>query len=216
MQGELFCGMEKNIRHTEELEEEQPIEKSSVFDRFQITLSFDKVVISTISLVVLLTITFAMGVEKGKQKAAQASAALKAESSEKVVIQQEWSQTSETQDSSDFDSTQQNDSTPVEATDSYETVASTITPTVPVIPQATEAENKRYRIQLVTYLKRSAAQRTSDQLQKKGYDSYVKQSGKYFVLNVGPFIGKQDAEQVLPRLRKELGLNKEGIVRNFS
>lgn len=242
MQGELFHGMEKNIRHTEELEDEKPVDRTSMFERFQFNLTFDKLVIGSISMVVLLAVTFAVGVERGKQKMVQANAKSGIESSSSPVIQQEWSaKTSETQTAAQTNT----ENIPVETTTDFTSFgepAETTTNTAATYPQdltpqsnpsvaqdtkttvkkqdqvktvkkAIENQNKKYTIRLASYIKQAAAKSTADRLKKKGYQTYVKQSGKYFVLNVGRFSEKQSAQDTLLRLRKELKVGNEGIVR---
>ncbi|GEM_PF-2865251 len=242
MQGELFHGMEKNIRHSEEFEDEKPVEKSSIFERLQFTLTFDKMVIASISMVVLLAITFAMGVERGKQKAAQIAAQTSGELAGKTIIQQEWSarsqestdpssgttlvseSTESSVPSSDFDSMNglvsastslDQTSTAIQPHDlspqAKKLTDATMSPSA-VSKKAIDAQNKKYTVRLASYLKKTQANSAADRLKKKGYDTFVKQSGKYFVLNVGRFDAKQAAQDTLGRLRKELKMPKEGFV----
>ncbi|MBI4398270.1 MAG: SPOR domain-containing protein [Candidatus Omnitrophica bacterium] len=235
--------MEKNIRHTEEFEEERLEEKSSVFERFQLTLTFDKMVIASISMVVLLAITFAMGVERGKQKAIE-SALRASQDSGKTVIQQEWSTNAvssastesettalvsealqATETSSTFALSDAESQLPMESVGLVETQPVTnsfSTNPGDLTPQAAAKKNSgskkenipggAYTVRLASYVKPDPAKNTADRLKKKGYETFVKQSGKYYVLNVGRFGGKQAAQETLGRLRKELGLPKEGFV----
>lgn len=249
MQGELFHGMEKNIRHTEELEDEKPVDRTSMFERFQFNLTFDKLVIASISMVVLLAVTFAVGVERGKQKMVQANAKSGIESTSGPVIQQEWSaKTTTTQAPAQTDaSSTSTDTTGTSAettTDftSFGEPAETTANSAAVYPQdlapqantsvardtksevkkeeqaktakkAIENQNKKYTIRLASYIKQAAAKSTADRLKKKGYQATVKQSGKYYILNVGRFSEKQSAQDTLLRLRKDLKVGNEGIVR---
>ena len=249
MQGELFHGMEKNIRHTEEMEDEKPVDRTSMFERFQFNLTFDKLVIASISMVVLLAVTFAVGVERGKQKMIQANAKSGIESTSTPVIQQEWSaKTTETQTAAQVNTTSASmdaENVPVETTTDFTSFgepAETTGNSAAIYPQdlapqsnpsvaqdtkttvkkqdqvktvkkAIENQNKKYTIRLASYIKQTAAKSTADRLKKKGYQTYVKQSGKYFVLNVGRFSEKQSAQDTLLRLRKELKVGNEGIVR---
>ncbi|MBI4970960.1 MAG: SPOR domain-containing protein [Candidatus Omnitrophica bacterium] len=241
--------MEKNIRHTEELEDEKPIERTSVFERFQFNVTFDKLVIASISMVVLLAVTFAVGVERGKQKVIQANAKLAAESSTKTVIQQEWSaKTPETQTSAQTDTTVSNEvsqtSTETDGTSSFgepnsetqnsaamypQDLAPQVNPSVAqdtkskmkkqdqakTVKKSIENQNKKYTIRVASYIKQAAAKSTADKLKKKGYQTFVKQSGKYFVLNVGRFSEKQSAQDTLLRLRRELRVANEGVIRTL-
>jgi len=247
MQGELFHGMEKNLRHTEELEDEKPVERTSYFEKIQLTLSFDKIVIISISMVVVLAVTFAMGVEKGKQKAMKLNAQAANGVQTNTIIQQEWSskntdvkqeEAGDTTLSSESVATESESGTSVldEMRESKNSLA--ITPedfsqrssslklaekkqAAPVVDQtkalkkSADDQNKRYTIRLASYLKQAPAKSTATKLNKKGYETFVKQSGKYFVLNVGRFSGKNDAQQTLTRLRKELGIGKEGFIRTI-
>jgi len=247
MQGELFHGMEKNIRHTEELEDEKPIDRTSMFERFQFNFTFDKLVIASISMVVLLSVTFAVGVERGKQKMVQVNTKSGIESSSSPVIQQEWSaKTSETQTSAQTNTSSTDaGNVPVETTTDFtsfgepaETTGSAsavypqdLTPQsnpsvaqdtkttvkkqdqAKTVKKAIENQNKKYTIRLASYIKQAQAKSTADRLKKKGYQTTVKQIGKYFVLNVGRFSEKQSAQDTLLRLRKELRVGNEGIVR---
>ena len=216
MQGELFREIERNIRHTEELEEDRPVEKESAYERFQLTLTFDKLVITSIALVVLLAVTFALGVEKGKQKAVRADAVTFVKESTKPVIEQEWTSKSEAQSSSVTVSPLVPETSELVNENIVNENGNAIKESIPAVAPMTQKQAMEYTIRLASYVNRNPAQHTAEKLKKKGYVTEVRQSGKYFVLNVGRFTAKQSAEDVLIRLRKELGLASDGLVRSIS
>jgi len=226
MQDDLFgSNPSKIIRNTQSFDEPEVQEKSSLFDSIQITLSFDKLVISGISLVVLFAVTFALGVEKGKHKLAEYDLNNFAPTEQTQMIEQEWTSdnTAEVQTGitpQEGAAIEVNPKTPellsAESTDKAEVaVEAKIDKSSLYRPVELISSNPQFIIQLVTYVTDSAAERTATSLAKKGYDAFVKKSGKYFVLNVGPFQGKNDAKAVLTQLRKDLSLKNDGFVRSL-
>ncbi len=225
MQGDLFFDSKHNINDLRPFQAEDDSSNSSFFDRIQFTMTFDKIVIMSISLMVLFSVTFALGVEKGKLKAveiAKTDLSRNLNSSE-PLIQQEW--TREDQVVRVEPKTKKQEKALEAGANTETTEESPIIRTEEIVQEnATLTQNqlikieqqKRYAIQLVTYVSDTAAGRTAKKLTSKGYDAFIKQSGKYFVLNVGPFSGKNDADAVLTQLRKDLKLNNDGFVRSFS
>ena len=68
-----------------------------------------------------------------------------------------------------------------------------------------EENNKRYVIQVASYLKESMAEREKRYLKKKGLSAEVSKKGKYLVLYVGEFNTRENAEKMKTSLRKRYG-----------
>ena len=68
-----------------------------------------------------------------------------------------------------------------------------------------EENNKRYVIQVASYLKESIAEKEKQYLKKKGLSAEVSKKGKYLVLYVGKFNTKENAEKIKTSLEKRYG-----------
>ena len=80
--------------------------------------------------------------------------------------------------------------------------------------QAPGASNgQSYVIQTITYLKPELAQKETDTLRSQGYQSYMSQSGKYYVVYVGFYLSEVEAKGKLKDLKQTY---KDSFIKKIS
>ena len=62
--------------------------------------------------------------------------------------------------------------------------------------------NRKYMIQLASYLKENLAKKEKQYLKNEGFSAEISKKGEYLVLYVGGFATKEDAEKIKTSLRK--------------
>jgi hypothetical protein len=62
---------------------------------------------------------------------------------------------------------------------------------------------QNYTIQVASYMNRISAQKDAEALKKKGLSTTVLSKGKFSVVCVGSFMNREEAETLLPRLKKQ-------------
>jgi len=151
-------------------------------NRHMISLPSDMLILGGVALVLLLILSFSLGVERGKKIASVIPIAkeknierledtIKA-SPEKLVEEQK-----------------------------KDVVQSSTTPSKKEI-KASE-EKIGYKIQVATFYKENTASKAAKSLQKQGYPASVVKKGKFVVIYVGDFDNKAKAKQILQSLRKQ-------------
>jgi Sporulation related domain. len=173
-QFELFNGQVKEVR-------------SSAFPGIQsfinINLTWEKVILLFIFCLMLAIMSFSLGVEKGKRSfsSQNTSVALQVKSipAVKPVILE-------------------NKPAATKAIVPQANVAS-------LPPKQSNDSNtviKKYTVQIASLQNSAAVQREVERLKKSGYEIWVKQSGKYYILCVGRFSSNDEAKTYQRNLQK--------------
>ena len=69
-------------------------------------------------------------------------------------------------------------------------------------PNKNNRNNRKYIIQLASYLKENLAKKEKQYLKNEGFSAEISKKGEYLVLYVGGFATKEDAEKIKTSLRK--------------
>lgn len=72
----------------------------------------------------------------------------------------------------------------------------------PKVKAAEAASNKRYLIQVASYLTQDKAKEEAKKLEDQGFPTKIEQKGKYVVIFVGEFNDREVAEENMQQLRK--------------
>lgn len=168
------------------------------------TISYEAAALWGIVFIIILVITFAMGVNRGRliysQKQGVSSAIVSSLPSPAPTA---LTDTNRSQGS-------------VEQQKAKEPVFRPLAPvsTTSPAPKAVKAPSvlESYTIQLVTYTSPNTARQACEGLKQKGYSPFVIISGKYYQVCVGNYKSRADAEKDLPTLNK---LYKGSLVRKF-
>lgn len=68
---------------------------------------------------------------------------------------------------------------------------------------AKPASPKSYSIRIATYLNKESCQKDVDKIKKSGFPAYLAQSGKFFVINVGDYAEKNQADAAFSVLKNK-------------
>lgn len=69
-------------------------------------------------------------------------------------------------------------------------------------PFPQDASNNNYTIQVASYKSRASAEKEAEALKKRGLSPLVLAKDKYIVVCVGEFFSKENAQSLLPKLKK--------------
>ena len=197
MQTELF-----DLPSPRTLSEESPAPKTSFLEKNFITLRLDQMIGVSLVFLVFFVLTFSWGVEKGKrtshdsQVIRSVSAVLPAvepSRSELPVVAQ---------------------AAPLRF--SGEAVPKEVPITVADLPKPVAKVTKpdgKFTIQHATYITQTAADREIQKLAKRGYSSFVIPSGKHMQVCIAAFQSRDDASQLLKKLRGEKLVSGDAYVR---
>lgn len=80
--------------------------------------------------------------------------------------------------------------------------------TVPILVQEveTKAEEERleaYAVQLITYKHEEYANKELAKLRRNGFEPFVVRSGRFFVINIGPYKNKDEALTILKEFKRQ-------------
>jgi len=142
----------------------QPKGKAYIFQ-----LSVERIVFLFIGLILILAVSFCLGVERGKR----------------IV----------------------NVVKPVAAVPESSVVAAKSTPKTNITTKmpATKRKGIIYTVRTASYVNKKSAADETAKLRQIGFPAYVKTSGKYYVICVGDYMDKKQADAVLPALRNRYG-----------
>ena len=197
MQTELF-----DLPSPRTLSEEPAVSKTSFLEKTFITLRLDQMIGVTLVFLVLFVLTFSWGVEKGK-KTLRESQVLRPVSAAIPV--------------SEFSTNTA--SAVVKATSlnfAGESIPKEVPITVAELPQPVAKVAKpdgKFTIQHVTYITQSAADREIQKLAKMGYSSFVIPSGKHRQVCIAAFQSRDEASQLLKKLRAQGLVSGDAYVR---
>ena len=84
----------------------------------------------------------------------------------------------------------------------------TANPEKPTIRQQAEKpspleQKRKFAIQLIAYAKKDRALKQIEKLKEIGYRSFMDQSGKFFLVSIGPYVNREDAKQTLKRIKSK-------------
>jgi cell division septation protein DedD len=197
MQTELF-----DLPSPRTLSEETPASKPSFLEKTFVTLRLDQAIGLALILLVFYVLIFSWGFEKGKKTSRESQvirpasvASLSSDVSTVVVV-------------------------PVVTTPPLAVINESVSKEAPItvaeLPKPVAKVGRpegKYTIQHVTYITQSAADREIQKLAKSGYTSFVIPSGKHLQVCIAAFQSRQEASQLLKRLRAERLVSGDAYVR---
>ncbi len=177
-------------------------------------LSLDKIILSSVVIVLLLTLTFSIGVEKGKKITS---------GNNKDIDGNYINQTSKTisEINEDLDINIKNkpyslddnsflkeiaDNTPIKtklSNEQNESIAVQSKTEISLNIAKKDINKVSYSIQVASFLKENSARQEADELKKQGYPVSLIKKGKYVVVYVGNFKNEIDAKNRMNLLKKK-------------
>ncbi|UCG35605.1 MAG: SPOR domain-containing protein [Candidatus Omnitrophota bacterium] len=158
-----------------------------------ITLPLDTLVLLSVVIVLLLVIAFSLGVERGR-KIAKVVEEEKISEPAMLALATETSRAPKKQKGKDKEEFMEISLAPKKGTK----VAQPMRRLIKTRP----GEEKRYLIQVASYLTKKAAEQEAAKLKEKGHPVKIQQKGRYVVLFVGEFDNRREAEDNLKILKK--------------
>ena len=142
-----------------------------------VSLSAERMVFVSIGIIMLLVVSFALGVEKGKTiSAAKETTAVPVQ-----AVQQRTAATNVT----------------------VQRTAVTNTTVRPVVQVKSAADNgKPYMVVAASYLKEPSAIQEVNRLKGNGLEAFVYRSGPYYLVCVGSFTNRESAQKILNKVRQ--------------
>ncbi len=174
-----------------------------------LTLSLENLVIATIGVLMVVVLSFSLGVEKGKKVVLSNSSVMPVILTAPVNGKPASSASSQAAPAS---------KDPGVSADPSETMSQEIArqdkrgEKTPALIKDDEMLPSGYTIQVASFKKDEFAQKEAVLLQKKGYQIFVVSKGKYSIVCVGKYSNKDDAKVTLNRLQKTY---KDLIVRRL-
>ena len=155
-------------------------------NRHRINLPLDMLILASVALVLLLILSFSLGVERGKRIAS-------------VIPIEKESKLEKVEDIiRDL---------PVEELGGQKEKVLQITPPPSESVQEAAAEKTtdqiHYKIQVATFYKENTANKAVKSLQEEGYPASIAKKGKFVVVYVGNFDNKAKAKEILQSLKKK-------------
>jgi len=157
-----------------------------------ITLPLDTLVLLSVVIVLLLVIAFSLGVERGR-KIAKVTEEEKISEPAMLALAPETSPSIKKEEGKE------------------EFMEITLPPTkedakviqpISKLVEMRRAEDKKYLIQVASYLTKKAAEQEAEKLKEKGHSVKIEQKGRYIVLFVGEFDSRQKAEDSMQILKQ--------------
>jgi cell division septation protein DedD len=177
-----------------------------------VLISKDKLYLSLVGIILLLVITFSLGVERGKKVALTTRKQILHELQLIETATADAIKVAPPQGSTAVEIVTET-TIPVSPRSSVIAAQSEVAQTVPTVPAvapkpedkpvAVKPQQGNYTIQLASYGKNSYAQAEADRLIKEGYQAFVVQKGKYVILCAGRFATSAVAQETRTRLRKK-------------
>lgn len=155
--------------------------------RATITVSYENLVFGSILLLLTIVVLFTLGVEKGKRMGLGAASRLGLGVKTPIVASTTTPEVEVDTVTSTVSVSNEEATAPVQDTE----------------PIAKETSVERYAIQLITYTNEGYARKELDKLRKQGVECFVVHSGKFFVINVGPYPNKEKALSILKEFKSQ-------------
>lgn len=167
-------------------------------ERWKITIPLDTLTLTGLAIVLLLILSFSLGVEKGRKTAYYHLAEKK---DQELAQKLPETEAIEKEGSEDVKELEKN-------TLGKDIIDSSDTKTV----DEAGIEKGKYYIQVASFIKDEAAKREAKNLESAGYSALVLKKGKYMAVYVGGFESSQEARKRLKILNKKY---KDCIVRRL-
>lgn len=148
---------------------------------FGITLSLERAIFISITIIMMMVVIYALGVERGKVLGRRLSASWPRQAqmlAPAVTIALPAKPTAQPIAAQGF--TSPKDKTTIQ-------------------PQAKDGS---YTIVAATFSNKDAAQTEAERLKKNGFDAYLAKSDSYFQVRIGAYLSKEIGQKVLVRVRK--------------
>ena len=169
--------------------------------RQRVAMHLDTLILLSVVAVLLLTFSYSLGVERGKN-ITLASLGLPATSQSQDLSTREQP---ESQSAQDQDSLVEEVTTPI---------ANANEPNNKVVtPQKKKPQGSRYKIQVASFVTDNTAKRAAKNLESKGYPVLVMRKGKYAVVYVGVYENEREAKVQFNDLRQTY---KDCILRTYA
>ena len=195
----------ENEKYQKELFEfEQPKKQWHRFGRFfqktdfAVTLNAERLVFVLIGILMLIVVSFALGVERGRSQAAILPAAPKA-APQSPVVQTPVAQKNDKAPSMNIAPKSRTSAAPVKAA-----VDTSKTQTAPA------DKNKPYTIVAGAFTREDTAIKEINRLKAGGLEAFVYYSEPYYLACVGAFANKDSAQKVLGKVRQ---MHRDAYVR---
>lgn len=224
VQRDLF---ETNLRTTAGTDS---LHKRSFLDRYHIQLRIDQLLMMMIGLLVILALTYGLGVEKGKQiqthtverlekikkidKAIELPVGSLNPASNRDSETNLFSSTESASSSGNLATSLQNSS----ASETIENRSSSFSQSLTASPsEKTMASVPKggYTIQLITFLAKEPAHQEIDKLSKKGLEGFIIPKGKYLHVCVNRFASVKQANIALTTFKSQGIVPRDAYVRNI-
>jgi len=173
------------------------------FARKYLTLPLDTLIMAAVMIMLLLTIAFSLGVEKGRKITSINN--VRPREDRGMIIESRLDQMDNTIPAAIPITAQ----TPMIAKKPAQTEAMTGLPQQPRAEQYTQTipaavtDSNKYVIQVASFAKENIAQEEAKRLENKGYSAVVAKKGKFTVVFVGNFADKNKAQENMQTLRKQ-------------
>ncbi len=155
--------------------------------RWRLTLTLDRLILFTVVIVILMTLVFALGLERGKRIAQANLQRQKAAQPDEVLS---------------FSIESSNVSEVIEPAAAYQPEPEVLNDKKGASDQKEDRKRKAFRIQVASYYKEKTALKEAENLKAKGYPVIVLQKGKFIVLYVGSFDNEKEANSKWQTLKK--------------
>ncbi|MCQ9205550.1 MAG: SPOR domain-containing protein [Omnitrophica bacterium] len=153
--------------------------------KHKVIFHFDTLVLSSVVIILLLTLVFSLGVERGKRIVLAGLREVKKSPAKALDLPEKESQEKikeSEKNSIQFQADVGNDR---------------------IIEETDEKKQEKYHIQVASFRQENTAQRAAKILKEKGYSAVVLKKGAYAVIYVGSFDNKEEAKDNLEALREK-------------
>jgi cell division protein FtsN len=161
-------------------------------NRHRISLPVDMLILVSVALVLLLILSFSLGVERGKRLTSNMAVIKESDVALDDILTDRLAQEEGVEQKQVIEK-------PKEAVTDKKA-------------EERKEEKIRYKIQVASFYKENIANKAAEDLQKQGYQAFVDKKGKFMVVYVGNFEDETKAKQALQALRKQF---KDCILRRL-
>mgnify|MGYP001576228261 CR=1 FL=1 len=160
-----------------------------------LTLNFDTIVVLSIIIVMLMVLSFSLGVERGKRVIVSKMAATR-QPTPAVLVAPETHKTINIHSPSRIGNP----------------AAAPADPPQQIIETFAENVKSVYTVQVASFKQAKYAHQEANNLKNKGYDIFVLQKGSHFIVGVGRFNQKAEAKVLSSKLK---GQYKDCVIRSL-
>ncbi len=174
-----------------------------------VTLSLENIVVTSIIGVLILALSFSIGVERGKRIAASSRFSLPSAQSQTVSQFEEKNKTATSTVTRPVAAPKpvsplipQGGVVDLAKANSQKAAIVKNSSSTPQPVQALQAGGSPYTVQVASFASAEYARKEAASLGKKGFDNFIISKGKYVIVCVGKFSKKEEANVALSRLQK--------------